>query len=77
MRKYEFDLPVKLASFKASFIPGMLQSAGIWDELPEDLVDKINEAVKNFADLEITKEDLDEIDDDTYHRLHELIEPYV
>ena len=76
-RNYEFELPVRLSAFVVSNAPFMLQSKGIWMELPEPLRNRIVECHANFQGIEITRDELDSIDDTTWTGLMELLQFYV
>lgn len=77
MRNYPFKLPVKISSFIDRFIPGKLEEAGVWDNLPDDFQKKIVDAEDSWDGLEITQEDLDSLDNDTWRKISELIQPYI
>lgn len=77
MRTYPFNLPTTISSFIDRFIPGKLQEAGVWDNLPDDFQKKIVDAEDSGQGLEITQEDLDSLDDDTWNTISELIKPYI
>lgn len=75
MREYPFELPQQLSGFITSFIPGELQQAGIWDKIPTELQEKI--ANSGWTGIEITQEDLDPIDDETWESMLVLLKPYL
>lgn len=78
MRDYPFVLPVQLSHLVVSFAPSKLADAGVWDKLPKPFVKKIQEAAASWtAGIEITRKDLDSIDDGTWTKLYELIHPYL
>ena len=66
-RKYNFELPITIGSFKASFVPGILKDDGLWDHVPQDIQDKFVNS--GWNDVVITKEDLDELDNVTWNKL--------
>lgn len=75
MREYPFELPQHISGFIVGFIPQELQDAGLWDKTPDSLKDKI--AASGWAGIEITKEDLDPIDDETWTSMLVLLQPYL
>jgi hypothetical protein len=66
-RKYNFNLPIVIGSFKASFVPGILKDDGIWDHVPKHIQDKFSAG--GWSDVTITQEDLDELDNATWNKL--------
>lgn len=68
-RVYDFQLPYEIGSFYLSMGMYQLKEEGILDRLPEDLQDRVNEAVETGSGIVVEKEDLDKIDEDTWTRL--------
>ena len=71
-RKYTFTLPHHFSSFEVQFAPERLKELGIWDDLPENFQNLITDAVNDHNSLDLTKEDLDEIDDTTWDKISQL-----
>jgi len=67
VRKYNFPLPIVIGSFKANFVPGILKDDGLWDACPADIRDLFENHGND--DVTLTKEMLDEIDNETWAKL--------
>jgi hypothetical protein len=65
-RKYDFDLPKTFPSWEVGMAPGMLQSKGIWVDLPVPFQWKIYNAAQNGESLTITKAELDSLSDTSW-----------
>jgi len=70
-RKYKFPLPITIGSFKANFVPGILKENNLWDHIPKDIQNKF--MTHGWNDVVITKEELDEIDDQTWAKIKSAI----
>lgn len=75
-REYTFALPKSVPGFALSLGLGQLKETDIWPKIPQELKDKM-EDVGFFGSLEVTKEDLDQIDDKTWAEIMEMAGPYL
>jgi len=66
-RDYDFNLPIHISYFQATMVPALLKSKGIWEDIPDSLQDKIYNTP--WSGLDITREDLDCLDNRTYYKL--------
>jgi len=73
-RKYKFQLPYEVNSFYVGFGIGQLKAEGLFDKLPKDLQDRFNEAADAWQSVTITKDECDEIDDDTWTKLADKLD---
>jgi hypothetical protein len=71
-REYNFELPYQFSGFAVHFMSQRLQAAGVWDNIPIALKNRINEASAVGDGLTATQEDLDSIDDETWNRISTL-----
>jgi hypothetical protein len=60
-RTYLFELPYDIAGFKASIGAGELKEAGLWDQIPPDLQQRLDAEGMFTGPLHVTKQDLDRI----------------
>ncbi len=72
MREYTFELPYTLSALLMGMAPGVLVRAGVWEDIPTFLRDKIMDAYNNGNSCTFTQEDLDAIDDPTWDRISHL-----
>jgi len=68
-RNYNFPVPYHFSAFEVSFAPGRLQSMGIWDLLPRYMRTEIMEAYNRRAGYTLTREDLDNINDEAWEKI--------
>ena len=71
-RNYNFEFPVHLSGVEAFSAPSIIEQKGLWDKIPKSIKDKLNNA-SVWSGTDITKEDLDQIDDQTWEEIKTYI----
>jgi hypothetical protein len=71
-RLYDFDLPVHLSGMVASSAPQLLQAQNLWDNIPKSLQTKLLNA-SFFSGIDITREELDQVDDETWDQIKQYV----
>lgn len=72
-RSYRFELPINVPWFYVRTLIDKIVAAGLWDPLPLSLTNRLVDANRNNSGLEITRVDLDSIDDATWERALKVI----
>lgn len=68
-RTYKFELPYEIGSFTVGFGIGQLKAEGLFAKLPVDLQTRFDKAAETWQSVVITKQDCDEIDNDTWTKI--------
>jgi hypothetical protein len=68
-RVYNFERPYVISGWKVGFIPGKLRWIGVWDNLPAEIIQKIEDAADHGRNLEVTAAELDLIDDESWTKI--------
>jgi hypothetical protein len=76
-RHYNFEVPVHISGFYASFVPGKLVAANLWKPLPNHVKQTMTLAASSMSELVLTKADLDSIDDHTWAAIYQLVQQYL
>lgn len=64
MRIYDFQLPYQISGLQDSVGISDLQDAGLWDEIPVNIQQKLQSGSGLFANgVEVTQADLDDLPD--------------
>jgi len=65
-RVYNFTLPYKLSPWQVFGAVAQLKGKGLWEQLPQDLQDKLQHCADLGYGLSVYDYQLDEIDDKTW-----------
>lgn len=74
-RHYDFPLPHHFSKWEMQFAPDRLKSVGLWDDLPRYLRLEIMEAYNKGVGYTLTRQDLDNINDDVWERAQDVFFP--
>jgi len=73
MRKYPVDLPFTVPAWAVGSLVNVLIANDAWQYLTPRLGNRINEAVKAYGDLILTREELDELPDRNWAAIEQVI----
>ena len=72
-RTYNFDLPYTIDKNNVYWGYKKLYWDGLLAKFPQDLQDKFTNAYNNSESIDVTADELDEIDDDTWATLADML----